>query len=116
DFRVVEFSQEPAGSYCGKVFADLGAEVVKVERPAGDALRTKAGVFAHLNTNKCSVAVDPAVREDPALSRLLERADLVIESPGLGGLESFGLDCEGLRGRFPAQVVASITGFGLRGP
>ena len=115
DVQVVEFSQEPAGAYCGKVFADLGAEVVKVEPPAGDALRRRAGVFAHLNSNKSSVVVDPSAH-DQTLQALLECADLVIESPGMGGLESFGLERELLRVDFPGHVVVSITGFGVLGP
>ena len=116
DFRVVEFSQEPAGAYCGKVFADLGAEVVKVEPPAGDPGRARAGAFAHLNTNKGSVVVDPATPDQAVLHELLQPADLVIESPGLGGLEAFGLDRGRLRQDAPARVVTSISGFGAEGP
>ncbi len=117
DFRVVEFSQEPAGAYCGKVFADLGAEVVKIEPPGGDRLRSRPGVFIHLNTNKRALSVDPGIADQmAAVGRLLQRADLVIESPGLGGLDAFGLDRGDLRARFPALVLTSISGFGTNGP
>jgi crotonobetainyl-CoA:carnitine CoA-transferase CaiB-like acyl-CoA transferase len=116
DFRVVEFSQEPAGAYCGKVFADLGARVVKVEAAGADPMRTRPGAFAHLNTNKSSVVVDPPAPDETTLRRLLERADLIIESPGQGGLEAFDLDCDSLRDAFPVLVVTSISGFGGRGP
>jgi crotonobetainyl-CoA:carnitine CoA-transferase CaiB-like acyl-CoA transferase len=113
---VVEFSQEPAGAYCGKVFADLGAEVVKVEPAGGDPGRSRPGAFAHLHTNKRRAALDPSRPEQTDLWQLLERADLIIESPGLGGLESLDLDADGLRARLPDLVVASISGFGVRGP
>jgi crotonobetainyl-CoA:carnitine CoA-transferase CaiB-like acyl-CoA transferase len=116
DFQVLEFSQEPAGAYCGKVFADLGAAVVKVEPPAGDPLRAREAAFAHLNTNKGSVLVDSAASDQTELQRLVAQADLVIESPGCGGLESFGLDRDRLRQEFPALVVVSISGFGVLGP
>ena len=56
DLAVVELSSEPAGSYCAKVFADLGADVVKVEPPGGDPQRRSPERFVHLNTNKRSVA------------------------------------------------------------
>ena len=72
-------------------------------------------MFAHLNSNKSSVVVDPSAR-DQTLQALLECADLVIESPGMGGLESFGLERELLRVDFPGHVVVSITGFGVLGP
>ncbi len=116
DFRVVEFSREPAGAYCGKVFADLGAEVIKVEPPVGDPLRSRAGAFAHLNTNKSSVVVDPAAHDKVSLERLLGRADLVIESAGSGGVESFDLDYSELGEKYPALVLVSISGFGVHGP
>jgi crotonobetainyl-CoA:carnitine CoA-transferase CaiB-like acyl-CoA transferase len=59
DIRVVEFSDEPAGAYCGKVMADLGAEVVKIEPPSGGELRARPGAALHLNTNKRSVVIQP---------------------------------------------------------
>ncbi len=57
DVAVVELSTEPAGSYCAKVFADLGADVVKVEPPDGDPQRRHPERFVHLNTNKRAVVV-----------------------------------------------------------
>ncbi len=116
DFRVVELSQEPAGAYCGKVFADLGAEVIKVEPPAGDPLRARPGLFAHLATNKNSVVFDPVTADPATLPSLIEGTDLVIESPRLGGLRDVGLDSDGLREDRPGLVVVSISGFGVRGP
>jgi crotonobetainyl-CoA:carnitine CoA-transferase CaiB-like acyl-CoA transferase len=109
DFHVVELSQEPAGEYCGKVFADLGAEVVKVESPSGDPQRADPARFAHLNTNKKSRPLD-------ALWWLIEQTDLVIESPDQGDLEALGTRRDDLRKRRPGAVVVSITGFGTSGP
>ena len=95
DLTVVELAEGVAGSYCGKLFADLGADVIKVERPDGDPLRAPErrgwrrspadGAFFHLNTNKRSVVIDTG-RPGGAdrLWRLLERADLVIDAPGAG--------------------------------
>ena len=117
DIRVVELSQEPAGSYTGKLFSDLGADVVKVEPPSGDPLRRHTGAFLHLNTNKRSVVADPAT---PAgrerLARLLGRADVVIETTGGGELASFGLKASDMRRQVPALVVTTISGFGAHGP
>jgi len=99
DLSIVELSTEVAGSYGGKVFADLGADVVKVELPSGDPLRHRPELFVHLNTNKRSVVITP---DDAGRSRLLElvaTADAVIESVGEGDLEGFGLAREALRAR-----------------
>jgi crotonobetainyl-CoA:carnitine CoA-transferase CaiB-like acyl-CoA transferase len=117
DVMVVELSEEPAGSYCGKVFADLGADVVKVEPPGGDRLRGWTGAFLHLNTNKRSVAVEgtsPAGRD--RVWQLLERADVVIQSLGSGDLGALGTSWQEVRDRFPSLVVTSISGFGAEGP
>jgi crotonobetainyl-CoA:carnitine CoA-transferase CaiB-like acyl-CoA transferase len=117
DLRVVELSAEPAGAYCAKTFADLGADVVKVEAPAGDPLRHRPGAFLHLNTNKRSVVVDPDEPEDGArLARLLDRADLVVQSLGSGDLADHGIDIGELRERYPSLVVTTISGFGAEGP
>jgi len=114
--RVVELSDEPAGAYCGKVLADLGAEVVKVEPPTGGELRHRPGAWLHLNTNKHSVVIDPGEVERPALPGLLAAADLVVESPGRGDLEAFGVGRQEVRERHRALVVASVSGFGVDGP
>src|ERR1700709_2414855 len=89
DVRVIELSEGVTGGYCGKLFADLGATVLKIERPGGDPLRQPtdadgpaiAGAFLHLNTNKRTVTLptDPSAAAD--LWALLADADLVIETP-----------------------------------
>ncbi|HZQ57021.1 MAG TPA: CoA transferase [Acidimicrobiales bacterium] len=106
---VVEVSEEPAGQFCGKAFADLGAEVVKVEPAQGDRLRQREGMFLHLNTNKHSVVADD-------IAPWLRRAHVVIESLGWGDLASRGVDVDVLRMELPSLVVATISGFGADGP
>ncbi|MFI5048123.1 MAG: CoA transferase, partial [Acidimicrobiia bacterium] len=104
-----------AGTYCGKVFADLGADVVKVELPGGDPLRTNAPAFAHLNTNKRSVVVD-GPGGAALLDDLLDAADVVVQSKGMGDLESFGFSTDEVLARLPSLVVTTISGFGATGP
>ncbi len=116
DLSIVELSTEVAGSYGGKVFADLGADVVKVEPPSGDPLRHRPELFVHLNTNKRSVVITP---DDAGRSRLLElvaSADAVIETVGEGDLEGFGLARDALRTEYPSLVIATVSGFGTTGP
>src|SRR5215468_4681551 len=116
DVVVVDLTAEPAGAYCAKTFADLGADVIKVEPPSGDPQRSRPGAFLHLNTNKRSVVVadDPAGRD--RLVRLLGRADLVVQSVGHGDLAAHGFDVAEVRRRCPGLVVTTISGFGADGP
>ena len=112
DVRAVELGTGVAAGWCGKAFADLGADVVKVEPRAGDRLRADAGMFAHLNTNKRSAVVEDAT----GLWALLEGVDLVIEAPGLGALGDWGVDRDEVFRRNPRSSVVAITGFGATGP
>jgi crotonobetainyl-CoA:carnitine CoA-transferase CaiB-like acyl-CoA transferase len=116
DLRVVEIGSGVAASWCGKAFADLGADVVKVEPPQGDRLRSDAGLFAHLNINKRSVVLEVAPAARPDLERWLQGVDLVIEAPGLGALRDWGVDRDELLAGQPATSVVAITGFGSTGP
>ncbi len=126
DLVVVELAEGVAGSYCGKLFADLGADVIKVESPDGDPLRRPSGgadaspangAFFHLNSNKRSVVIDTGSQSGvDRLWRLLEGADLVIDAPGAGCLRDFGVNWDDLHHRLPALVVVSISGFGTTGP
>ena len=103
DVRVVDLSDEPAGAYATKVFADLGADVVKVEPPGGGELRRRRPrALLHLDTNKRAVVAD--VTSDAGRRRvawLLEHADVVVESPGSGDLAALGVDRDELRGTLP---------------
>jgi crotonobetainyl-CoA:carnitine CoA-transferase CaiB-like acyl-CoA transferase len=110
-------------SYCGKLLAGLGADVIKVEPSEGDPMRSegpfpddepsseKSGLFLHLNTGKRSAIADGAARE-----WLLADADAVIVSGRPSELAGDGLAPDDLRLRFPGLVVTSVTTFGLTGP
>lgn len=124
---VVDVSSDcVSASYCTKVFADLGADVIKVETAGGDPLRsagkvegraTDGGLFLHLNTNKRSVLLDPANSADRArLTKLLERSDLVVESGGEGKLSRWGIDYDARDANLDHLTLASVTGFGRDGP
>ncbi len=127
--RVVEAGCGVASAHAAKLLADLGADVVKIEPPAGDALRAygpfpggrpdpeASGLFLYLNANKRGVVLDLA---DPGdrhrLARLLDRADLLIHDLEPSALGSHGLDPRSLRAAHPKLVATSITPFGLSGP
>jgi crotonobetainyl-CoA:carnitine CoA-transferase CaiB-like acyl-CoA transferase len=116
DLRVVEVGSGVAAGWCGKVFADLGADVAKVEPPGGDSLRADRGLFAHLHTNKRSAVVEVAPAAASRLSALLDHADLVIDTPGIRSLSEWGIEHDDLLGRAPTTSVVAITGFGTTGP
>jgi crotonobetainyl-CoA:carnitine CoA-transferase CaiB-like acyl-CoA transferase len=128
--RVLDLSRVLAGPWCTQLLGDLGAEVIKVERPGagddtrhwgppwhGEGVRRVAAYFLSCNRGKKSAAIDFAQPEGAALVRkLAEQADVVIENFRVGGLKKFGLDAETLRAANPRLVYASITGFGQDGP
>ncbi|QCB49173.1 CoA transferase [Rhodococcus sp. PAMC28707] len=128
--RVIDLSRWVAGEYATKLFADFGAEVIKIERPGEGSLTRRWGpfpgdlpdleasaLFLHLNTNKQSVALD---LHDPAdvevLLTLIETADAVVESFRPGHLESLGIGPDVLRARNPRLVITRISAFGQTGP
>jgi crotonobetainyl-CoA:carnitine CoA-transferase CaiB-like acyl-CoA transferase len=128
--RVVELCEMIAGPYCAKALADMGAEVVKVEKPAcGDPARRagpfpqdvphpeRSGLFLYLNTNKRSVTLDitrPTGRR--LLGDLLRDADIVVEDLPPGRADALGLGHEALSAVYPELIVTSITAFGTSGP
>ncbi len=127
--RVVELAEGVAGGYCGKLFADLGAEVVKVEPPAGGLLRHRDGAplgadglhrdgaFLHLNTNKRSIVLDAGAEAGRAgLGRLVDRAHLVIEGTHGTALGDWGMSWDDVHRRVPQLSVVRISGFGATGP
>jgi formyl-CoA transferase len=128
--KVLDLSRVLAGPWCTQLLADLGADVIKVERPgAGDDTRhwgppwhgegddKVAAYFLSCNRGKKSAAIDFARPEGAALIRkLAEQADVVVENFKVGGLKKFGLDAETLRAANPRLIYASITGFGQDGP
>ncbi len=122
--RVVECADQIAGPYCGKLFVDAGAEVVKLESPQGDSLRRwsatgaelggeDSALFTYLHAGKQSVVGAPS---DPHVAALLAAADVVIEAHGLESDAPARLDADRLRTDHPTLVVLSITPYGLRGP
>lgn len=127
--KVVELARVLAGPWAGQALADLGAEVVKVESPAGDDTRhwgppwitrdgdKTAAYFYAANRGKSSVAVDFSTPEGQAEVRaLVAEADIVIENFKVGGLAKYGLDYESLARLNPRLIYCSITGFGQDGP
>ena len=127
--RVLDYTGFIAGPYCGRLLADLGADVIKIEPPEGDPSRPygpfpsgkphpeKSATYIHLNTNKRGVSLDlasAAGRE--AFQELATSADVLIEDGPPGQLASLGLGYEDLAKRNPALVVTSITPFGQTGP
>jgi len=128
--KVLDLSRVLAGPWCTQLLADLGADVVKIERPGsgddtrhwgppwhGEGEERVAAYFLSCNRGKKSAAIDFSRPEGAALVRKLAgQADVVIENFKVGGLEKFGLDAESLRKANPRLIYASITGFGQDGP
>ena len=128
--KVLDLSRVLAGPWCTQLLADLGAEVIKVERPGsgddtrhwgppwhGEGDKRVAAYFLSCNRGKKSAAIDFARPEGAALVReLAGHADVVVENFKVGGLKKFGLDANSLRTANPRLVYASITGFGQEGP
>lgn len=131
--RVLDLSRVLAGPWSGQILADLGADVIKVERPdSGDDTRawgppflrdargentSEAAYYLSANRNKRSVTIDFTQPEGQRLVReLAVKSDIVIENFKVGGLASYGLDYERLKAVNPRLIYCSITGFGQTGP
>jgi CoA:oxalate CoA-transferase len=122
---VVDLTRILAGPYCTLLLADLGARVVKVERPGrGDDARAigpfvagRSAYFLSVNRGKESIALDLKRAEDRRVfERLLERADVLVENFRPGTMERLGYGWEVLQGRHPRLVYAATSGFGHSGP
>jgi len=131
--KVLDLSRVLAGPWCTQILADLGADVVKVERPgAGDDTRhwgppflkdaqgndtEHAAYYTCANRNKRSITVDLAKPEGQALIRqMAEQSDVLVENFKVGGLAHYGLDYESLKAINPRLIYCSVTGFGQDGP
>jgi crotonobetainyl-CoA:carnitine CoA-transferase CaiB-like acyl-CoA transferase len=131
--KVLDLSRVLAGPWCTQILADLGADVIKVERPgAGDDTRhwgppflkdnqgndtTQASYFTACNRNKRSITIDIAQPEGQALIRqMAASSDIVVENFKVGGLAAYGLDYESLKALNPKLIYCSVTGFGQDGP
>ncbi len=120
ELRVLELGQEIAAPYCTKLLADLGADVIKVERPGGDPLRAHgegSRLFRYLNANKRSALLDlrSAAGADAA-RQLVAGADLVVENFRPGALEALGLGPAELRAENSRLALVRISSFGQSGP
>jgi crotonobetainyl-CoA:carnitine CoA-transferase CaiB-like acyl-CoA transferase len=122
--RVLDFTTTIAGPHCTRLFADLGAEVVKIEAPEGDMMRTRPPLrnrastsFGQLNAGKKSIVLDlktpPAVE---AVRQFVATADVVVENFRPGVMRRFGLDYEALAPIKPGLIYCAISGYGQTGP
>jgi len=122
--RVIDFTTTIAGPHCTRLLADLGAEVVKIESPEGDMMRTRPPLrsgastsFGQLNAGKKSVSLDlKSPRAVEAVRRLVATADVVVENFRPGVMRRFGLDYEALRPIKPELIYCAISGYGQTGP
>ncbi|MGA2548979.1 MAG: CaiB/BaiF CoA-transferase family protein [Burkholderiaceae bacterium] len=131
--RVLDLTRVLAGPWCGQILADLGAEVIKVERPeSGDDTRSwgppflkdengndtqEATYYLAANRGKKSVTIDIATRQGQAeVRRLVARSDVLLENYKVGQLAKYGLDYASLKAQKPSLIYCSITGFGQTGP
>lgn len=133
NIRVVDLSRVLAGPVCTQILGDLGADIIKIERPnSGDDTRKwgppflkdkdgndtrESAYYLSANRNKKSVAVDITTTEGQnIIHRLLEKSDVLIENFKVGNLEKFGLSYDQIKERHKHLIYASITGFGQTGP
>lgn len=127
DIKVLDLSRVLAAPGCTQILADLGAEVLKIERPVqGDETRQwtpptfedgTSAYFATVNRNKKSLTIDMSRPEGQAIiRRLAQEADILVENFKVGGLKKYGLDYESLKAVNPRLIYASLTGFGQYGP
>ncbi len=131
--RVVDLSRILAGPFCTQILGDLGADIIKIEKPgAGDDTRTwgppflkdgkgqdttESAYYLSANRNKRSIALDITTPEgQEIIHRLLEKSDVLIENFKTGGLKKYGLGYEQIKERHPHIIYCSITGFGQTGP
>jgi crotonobetainyl-CoA:carnitine CoA-transferase CaiB-like acyl-CoA transferase len=126
--RVLDLTRVLAGPTCTQMLGDLGADIIKIERPgAGDDTRgfappfwpgtEESAYFLGVNRNKRSVTLDLAAPEGQAvIHRLLEHCDILVENFKVGALAKYGLGWEQLRPKHPRLIYCSITGFGQTGP
>ena len=128
--KVVEWGEFISGPYCGKLLADLGAEVIKIEKPGvGDKARShgpfpqdiphpeKSGTFLYLNTNKLGVTLNVrSTTGTEIFKELVKQADILVENNPPREVEELGFDYENLKKLNPKLVMTSITPFGQTGP
>ncbi len=122
--RVLDFTTTIAGPHCGRMLADLGAEVIKIEAPEGDMMRTRPPLrsgastsFGQLNAGKKSIAIDlKSPHGVEAARRLVATADVVVENFRPGVMRRFGLDYPAMKEIKADLVYCAISGYGQTGP
>ena len=123
--KVIDLSTNIAGPVAGRMFAEMGANVIKVEPPWGDEgrhsttpyLGREGGMYLATNRNKRGIVINLKSREGrEAMQRMLSDADVFVENMAPGSLKVYGLDYETLSARNPRLVYVSISGWGQRGP
>ncbi|PZP57026.1 MAG: CoA transferase [Micavibrio aeruginosavorus] len=131
--RILDLSRVLAGPYCTQMMGDMGAEIIKIEKPfAGDDTRfwgppflqnedekntNESAYYLSINRNKKSVAIDIAHTDGQAIIlKILESCDILIENFKVGSLAKYGLSYDQLKEKFPKLIYCSITGFGQNGP
>ncbi len=129
DLYVLDLSNGTAGAFCSKLFADFGADVIKVEPPSGDPTRSlgpfpagnpdpdASGMFIYLNSNKRGVTLDLESERGRILaSDLVAKADVIVDSFSPGEMKRIGLGYDAIQKINPAAIMVSITPFGQNGP
>lgn len=133
DIRVLDLSRVLAGPFCTQILGDLGAEIIKIERPgAGDDTRSwgppflkdkdgndtsESAYYLSTNRNKKSVAIDLKSEEGQALlHKLIAQSDILIQNFKVGGLDKYGLSYDQLKEKYPSLIYCAISGFGQEGP
>lgn len=131
--RILDLSRVLAGPYCTQTLGDLGADIIKIEKPhAGDDTRKwgppflkddngddtqESAYYLSCNRNKRSLAVDITEQKgQEIIHRLLDKTDIIIQNFKVGGLKKYGLSYDQLKDRYPALIYCSISGFGSNGP
>jgi crotonobetainyl-CoA:carnitine CoA-transferase CaiB-like acyl-CoA transferase len=124
DLRVLDFTTTIAGPHCTRLLADLGAEVIKIEAPEGDMMRTRPPLrngastsFGQLNAGKKSIVLDlKTAQAVEAVHRLVATADVLVENFRPGVMQRFGLDYAALAPIKPELIYCAISGYGQTGP
>ena len=126
--KVFDLTRVLAGPTCVQMLGDLGADVIKIEKPgSGDDTRgfappfmpntKESAYFVGANRNKRSVTLDIAKPEGQAIAlKLIAQSDILVENFKVGALAKYGLGYDQLHARFPGLIYCSITGFGQTGP
>ena len=125
---VFDLTRVLAGPTCSQMLGDLGADVIKIEKPgAGDDTRgfapptmpgtNESAYFVGVNRNKRSVTLDIATPEGQAIAhQLIAKSDILAENFKVGALAKYGLGYDALHAKYPSLIYCSITGFGQTGP